>query len=67
MLDFESRLYRVRTKFPDNINVFDAPWYVQRFVEFVQHEVTEMVTLVLLWLIGSRNPHITSCKLPQTN
>ena len=41
--------------------------YVQGFVEFVQHEITELVPLVLLWLIAPGNPHITSCKLTQAN
>ena len=48
MLDFEGRLYRVRTEFPDYVNVFDAPWDIQRLVEFVQHEISEVVTVVLL-------------------
>jgi hypothetical protein len=49
--------------FQTNVDVLNAPGYIQRFVEFLQHEVTELLPLVLLRLIASRHPDIAFCKL----
>ena len=52
----------VRPEFPYYANVLDAARHVQRFLEFVQHEATELVTLVLFWLIarGTHTSHLAS-------
>jgi hypothetical protein len=63
MLDLERRFYRVGPEFPDYVDVLNAAGYVQRFVEFAQDEVTELVPLVLFGLIAPRRPHIAFRKL----
>jgi hypothetical protein len=48
---FRKPTYGVRSKFPDHVDVFNASGHVQRFVEFAQHEVAEVMALEVLWLI----------------
>src|SRR6266446_8041542 len=67
MLDLKSRLYRVRPKLSNDVDILDASGYVKRFVKFVQHKVAEIVPLVLLWLIVPWNPDVAPRKLAQAN
>jgi hypothetical protein len=50
-------------EFPDYVDILNAPGHIQRFVQFVEHEVTELVPLVLLRLITPRHPDVAFRKL----
>lgn len=67
MIDLECRLDLVRSELPHYVNVLYAAGYIQSLVKLVQHEIAELVALILLRLIFFGHPHIALCWLAETD